>query len=140
MRARSDIFGALLGDQPCWPDRKHDEEQRENRYVDPSGIQELGRVAFDQTNDEPGNNRPFDIAEAPANHNRKALDDARGPRKRARTSTARSSAPLISASAEAMMKVSMIRELGLIPIRAAVSRSCETARSALPKKVNFINA
>ena len=56
------------------------------------------------------------------------------------TSTGASIAPAIPASADEITMVSMIRWFGLIPISPAVSRSCATARSALPRKVNFMNA
>ena len=56
------------------------------------------------------------------------------------TSTGPSSAPAIPASAEAITMVIAMRRLGLMPISPAVSRSCATARSALPRNVKRRNA
>src|SRR5690349_17614695 len=75
--ATSDIFGALLGNQARWPYGKHDEEQRKYRDIDQSGIKKLGGVAFDQTDDQPGDNRSFDIAKTADDHNREGFDDHR---------------------------------------------------------------
>ena len=49
-------------------------------------------------------------------------------------------APPMPASAEAITKVSMISRFGSMPIRPAVSRSCATARNALPRYVSFMKA
>ena len=57
------------------------------------------------------------------------------PAKGVSTSTGPSSAPAMPASAEEITMVSAISRPGLMPIRPAVSRSCDTARSALPRKV-----
>src|SRR5215467_14986933 len=81
-REMSDIFGALLGDQAGWPKCKHEQKQRENHDVDQSRIKELGRVAFDQADNDPGNDRPLDISEPTDNDDGKSFDDNRGPRKR----------------------------------------------------------
>ncbi len=70
----------------------------------------------------------------------KALTITEVPANGVSTSTGPSMAPAMPASAEAITKVSITSWLGLIPIRPAVSRSCETARSALPRKVKRMKA
>ena len=49
-------------------------------------------------------------------------------------------APPMPASPQAITNVSVMSALGLMPISPAVSRSWATARSALPRNVNFMNA
>src|SRR5215471_9281803 len=97
----SDIFGALLGDQAGWPKCKHEQKQRENHDVDQSRIKELGRVAFDQADNDPGNDRPLDISKPPDNNVGKGLTITDVPANGVSTSTGPSSAPLKPASAEA---------------------------------------
>ncbi len=70
----------------------------------------------------------------------KALTMSEAPVKGVRTTTGPSIAPATPASAEAMTMVSAITRFSLIPMRPAVSRSCATARSALPMKVKRMKA
>ena len=65
----------------------------------------------------------------------KALTITDAPAKGDSTSTGPRSAPAMPASAEAMTMVRAMSRFGLIPISPAVSRSCATARSALPRNV-----
>src|SRR3954462_2785510 len=70
----------------------------------------------------------------------KAFTTTEAPANGVSTSTGPSSAPAIPASADAMTMVRPISNPGLMPIRPAVSRSCATARNALPRNVYRMNA
>src|SRR5260221_7382927 len=70
----------------------------------------------------------------------KALTITVGPAKGVSTSTGPRSAPAIPASADAITIVRAMSRFGLMPISPAVSRSCATARSALPRKVKRMKA
>ena len=83
MRAGLDIFFAFLGDKAGRPHREREQEQREDDDVDQARIEKLRGVAFDQPDDQPGDNGSFDIAKAADNHDGEGLDDDESCRQKA---------------------------------------------------------
>ena len=56
--------------------------KRKNDDVDQPRIEILRRVTFDQADNQPGEDRPFDVAESADDHDGKGLHDYRSARKR----------------------------------------------------------
>ena len=105
------------------------------------GSRILRREALDQADQQAGEDRALDIAEAADDHDREGLHDhGRAGERRQHQHRRRASRRPCRRAPKQITKVSMISWFGLMPISPAVSRSCATARSALPRNVNFMNA
>src|SRR5438045_4012943 len=76
--AALDILFALFRDQSRGTQGKHQEQQREYDDVDESRVHELCGEAFDEPDQQPGNDRALDIAEPADDHNGEGLDDYAG--------------------------------------------------------------
>src|SRR5262245_53602314 len=73
--ASLDILFTLFGDQPGRAECEHQQEQREADGTGQARMHELGREAFDQTDHEPCDDRPLDVAEPADDDDGESLHD-----------------------------------------------------------------